>query len=100
MSGEATRLSDYCSVRLRTEPRPDTDETPLEQYRRKGYAVGDGDEAKALDAAVALTASSWGPPFDTAHDDPEAGEWWFEAYEHACLAVESAIVDALTGGDP
>lgn len=81
--------------------RPTLDEftgtTPLDQYDPRGYAspLGDGSEreTKALDAAVALTASRWGPPFATSPDD--AGEWWFSAYECAALSVEDAIVDAL-----
>lgn len=90
-------VTDYCSVTLRTRDRQETDKTPLEQYERKGYALGDGPEAKALDAAVALTASRWGPPFDTPYD--EAGEWWTYGYEFAATAVENAIVDALTEGE-
>ena len=73
-----------------------TDTTPLDQYVRRGYAStarGSERETKALDAAVALTASRWGPPFATSPDD--AGEWWFSAYDCAALAVEDAIVDAL-----
>ena len=73
-----------------------TDTTPLDQYVSRGYAStarGSERETKALDAAVALTASRWGPPFATSPDD--AGEWWFSAYECAALAVEDAIVDAL-----
>lgn len=91
-----TRIADFCSVRLETRQREDTDATPLEQYERRAYATGDGERAKALDAAVALTASTWGPAFDTHHDD--GGEWWVPAYECAADAVETAIVDALVGG--
>lgn len=89
-------MGDFCSLTIRTEDRPPTDETPLEQYQPKGYVIGDDDRARALDAAVALTASSWGPPFAT---PPSAGEWWTPAYECAMEAVEWAIVDALLGDD-
>lgn len=75
-------------------------ETPLEQYEPHGYVRETAErtecETKALDAAVKLTASSWGPPFATAYDD--AGVWWHPAYTAACRAVEDAIVDALVAG--
>lgn len=90
-------MPDYCSLTIRTEDRPATDRTPLEQYRPKGYVAGDGDRARALDAAVALTASSWGPPFATPAS--AAGQWWAAAYELAMEAVEWAIVDALLEDD-
>lgn len=90
-------VTDYCSVTLQTRERTTTEKRPLEQYERKGYALGEGDRAKALDAAVALTASRWGPPFDTPYD--EAGEWWIHGYEYAATAVENAIVEALTEGE-
>jgi hypothetical protein len=89
-------VTDYCSITLETVDRDATDKTPLEQYERKGYALGDGPDAKALDAAVALTASSWGPPFATPYDKA-TGEWYVIAYNCACHAVERAIVDALVG---
>lgn len=87
-------VTDYCSVTLETVDRDTTDKTPLEQYEPKGYALGDGPDAKALDAAVALTASRWGPPFATPAD-AATGEWWFEAYDCATRAVERAIVDGV-----
>jgi hypothetical protein len=75
--------------------------TPLDQYEPHGYVRETAErtdrERKALDAAVKLTASSWGPPFATAYDD--AGVWWHPAYTAACRAVEDAIVDALVGPD-
>ena len=88
-------MSDYCSVVVESEQRPDSDATPLEQYQRRGYVHGDGDESKALDAAVALTASTWGPPMATSCDDAD-GEWWMEACFCAAEAVEQAIVDGVT----
>ncbi|MCD2199758.1 hypothetical protein LPA44_07590 [Halobacterium sp. KA-4] len=99
-------VTDYCSVTLETTDRDPTDKTPLEQYRPRGYVAGvndalraehgdDGDpRAVAFDAAVALTASSWGPPFATPHDKA-TGEWWWEAYGCACHVVERAIVDGV-----
>ena len=103
-------VTDYCSVTLKSADRDPTDKTPLEQYRPRGYVAGvndalrvehgdDGDrngdpEAVALDAAVALTASRWGPPFATPAD-AATGEWWFEAYDCATRAVERAIVDGV-----
>jgi hypothetical protein len=87
-------LSGICFGGAKPVKEPtESDGTPLERYARRGYVVGDGDDAKALDAAIALTASSWGPPFDSA---PEDGLWWREGYDAACRAVEGAIVDALT----
>jgi hypothetical protein len=71
-------------------------EHPLDRYEPRGY-VRTAEDANdlALDAAVALTASSWGPPFATAPHEAE-GEWWESAYHAACGAVERAIVDSLT----
>jgi hypothetical protein len=87
-------LSGICFGGAEPVERPNEgDGTPLERYARRGYVRGDGDGAKALDAAVALTASTWGPPFDSASED---GPWWREGYDAACEAVERAIVDALT----
>jgi len=69
---------------------------PLAQYEHSGYALGGGsDERLALDAAVKLTASNWGPPFGTRPDETSGG-WGQEAYKCASGAVEHAIVDALT----
>jgi hypothetical protein len=92
-----TDITDYCSVTLETQGREPTDKTPLEQYGQGGYAYSsDGEEyTKALDAAVALTASGWGPPFATRCNDAD-GEWWYEGYTCACHAVEWAIANALT----
>lgn len=94
-------VTDYCSVTLETREREPTNATPLERYDQRGYVGGDDDDAKALDAAAALTASRWGPPFDTAYGDAD-DEWWHAGYECACRTVEAAIVDALVaraGGD-
>lgn len=100
------KITDYCSVTLATKERDDTHKTPLEQYRPRGYVRGvkttDDPEEVALDAAVALTASSWGPPFDTTTDEAEQdapGEWWQLGYTTACHAVENAIVDAIMEGE-
>jgi hypothetical protein len=90
------KITDYCSLTLETLDRDTTDKTPLERYQRKGYVTGKGPDTKARDAAVALIASNWGPPFATSHQDA-TGEWFIEAYECACLAVEREIVDAVTG---
>jgi hypothetical protein len=89
-------VTDYCSVTLETADRGPSDKTPLEHYEPKGYARGDGPAAKALDAAVALTASRWGPPFSTPYDAAN-GEWWIEAYWCATGAVERAIVGGVMG---
>lgn len=71
-------------------------EHPLDRYEPRGY-VRTAEDANdlALDAAVALTASSWGPPFATAPHEAD-GEWWESAYHAACGAVERAIVDSIT----
>jgi hypothetical protein len=88
----------WLDAHLAEDDRP---ETPLEAYEPAGYVHDvEDDRDRALDAAARLTASAWGPPFATPAD--EAGDWWQEAYECACLAVEGAIVDALLaspGGD-
>jgi hypothetical protein len=86
------------TVRI-ADPRayaPDEDAPrPLAQYEHAGYAWDDDPERHlALDAAVRLTASRWGPPFDTGIDEAD-GEWWQEAYDCAVIAAETAIVDAL-----
>lgn len=90
-------MANYCSVTVETREREPTDKTPLEQYTPRGYARGETAESLALDAATALTASRWGPPFGTHYTEAD-GEWWTEAYECAARGVENAIVDALTGG--
>lgn len=95
-------MSDYCSLTLDAVERDTTDTTPLEQYAYAGYARPAppsepvDDRVLARDAAVRLTASSWGPPFGTAYDD--GGEWWYDAYDLACRAVEDAVVEAVVGG--
>lgn len=80
------------------EDRGEDDEDPLDQYEQAGYAYQVGDEdprrAAARDAAVALTASRWGPPHDTPvcnRTDP----WADLSYKTAAAAVEEAIVEAL-----
>jgi len=88
-----TQVTDYCSLELRTQDREETDKTPLELYERKGYVMDDGKNAKATDAAVALTSSRWGPPFDSHIADCD---WGVPAYEAACRSVERQIVRALT----
>jgi len=86
--------------------------TPLKRYQPKGYVKGvhdalrvendDGghrnDErgAVALDAAVFFTASNMGAPFAT--DIGDAGDWWEPAYDAACKALETQIVDGLLSG--
>ena len=92
------RVADYCSLTLETREREATDETPLDQYRHKGYVQGDSREETALDAAVALTASSWGPPHDTEVCN-ETDPWGEESYRCACAAVEDAIAEALLAAD-
>ena len=96
-AGDASRRTDYCSLTLETREREATDETPLDQYRHKGYVQGDSREETALDAAVALTASSWGPPHDTKICN-DTDPWGEESYRCACTAVEDAIAEALLDG--
>lgn len=70
---------------------------PLDIYEHRGYAVNPegelDDSTKALDAAIALTASRWGPPFNTPYISD--AEWWIEGYQCAARSVEEQIVDAL-----
>ena len=94
---DAARRTDYCSLTLETREREPTDETPLDQYRHKGYVQGDTREETALDAAVALTASSWGPPHDSEVCN-DTDPWGEESYRCACTAVEDAIAEALLAG--
>jgi hypothetical protein len=99
------RLADEAGDDTTGSYRPEDSERPLDQYDTRGYAIPVDDEdpddtVRAHDAAGALTASSWGPPFATAAED--GGAWWEPAYETAARGVERAIVNALlaSGEDP